>query len=160
MELVVAMAVFSSMIVAIGSIFTSAVGSQRKNIYSQEVLDNARFVLENIGRAIRQSSITTPNGTSVTLTITHPVKNVLTYELDGGSITEKSSLDSAPVALTSNKVVVDSLAFVVAGNSMSDGLQPRVTIAITIRSEDQRVGPSASINLQTTVTLRKLQIQQ
>ena len=160
MELLVAMAVFSSMIVAIGGIFTSVVGSQRKNIYNQEILDNARFVLENIGRAIRQSTITTPNGTSATLTITHPVKNVLTYELAGGSITEKSSLDSAPVALTSNKVAVDSLIFVVAGNSMSDGLQPRVTIAMTIRSEDQRAELSTSINLQTTVSPRKLQIQQ
>ena len=64
------------------------------------------------------------------------------------------------MALTSNKVAVDSLIFVVAGNSMSDGLQPRVTIAMTIRSEDQRAELSTSINLQTTVSPRKLQIQQ
>ncbi len=157
-ELLVAMAVFATVITVVVGIFTGVVGSQRRNIYNQEVLDNARFVLEEMARSIRQSTITNTDGSGSILTINHPTKNVVVFDLTNGAITEKSTLDTQKINLTSSGVVVDSLNFVVSGNGLSpDTNQPRVTITISIRSVDQKPDLSTNINLETTVTPRVLQ---
>ena len=154
-ELIVAVGVFAAVVVAVSTIFTSVVNSQRKNVNNEEVLDNARFVLENMARAIRQSMITVPavGGSASGITINHPIKGVIAYSLDNGHIKENT------VDLTSDSVFVDNLTFTVSGNSPSDGVQPRVTISISLRNKNQKPGTDTNINLQTTVTLRTLQIQ-
>ncbi|MEK7629114.1 MAG: prepilin-type N-terminal cleavage/methylation domain-containing protein [Patescibacteria group bacterium] len=148
-ELIVAMAVFSTVITIVSSIFVRTVGSQRKNINQQEVLENARYVLEIMGRAIRQSSIQTANGTSDSLDITHPVKNLITYQLDNGQIKETSG--GITDALTSPEVLVDGLSFIVQGNELST--KPRVTIVISLNNAQPSANAN-SIKLQTTITPR------
>lgn len=161
-ELVVAMGVFATVVTAVSSIFVSTVGSQRKNVNQQEVLENARYVLETISRSIRQSTITQPAGdaTQSTLQLSHPVKGIVVYQLDNNQI--KESLQGNPaVALSSTGVVITRLDFIVAGNSAppSDNNQPRVTIVISLRNTEVKAGTESLINLQTTATPRNLQIQ-
>ena len=170
-ELIVAVGVFAAVVVAVSTIFTSVVNSQRKNVNNEEILDNARFVLENMARAIRQSCvindqgiqskscIVSPDGSSSSLNVLHPTKGVVVYNLSNGHITEKSNTDSSAINLTSDSVAVDSLTFVVAGNNITDNIQPRITISISMRSVNQNPGTDTNINLQTTVTPRTLQIQ-
>lgn len=156
-ELIVAMAVFSTVIVVVSSIFVSVVGSQRKNINNQDVIDNARFVLESIGRSVRQSEVQSPNGTSSGLTLNHPTKNIITYSLNNGQIMEKSSSDANPVALSSSNVYVERLDFTVASVG-DDQKQPRVTVSISLRSTTQPANIDTTTNLQTTITPRNLEI--
>ena len=170
-ELIVAVGVFAAVVVAVSTIFTSVVNSQRKNVNNEEILDNARFVLENMARAIRQSCvindqgiqskscIVSPDGSSSSLNVLHATKGVVVYNLSNGHITEKSNTDSSAINLTSDSVAVDSLTFVVAGNNITDNIQPRITISISMRSVNQKPGTDTNINLQTTVTPRGLQIQ-
>ena len=150
MELLVAIAVFAGTIVAVSGIQTSAINSQRKNINNQDVIDNARFILETIGRSIRQSDITSSSSSSITLS--HPAKGALTYAYSNSQILENT------VNLNSSNVSIDSLNFFVQGSSLSDNLQPRVTISISLSSKNKKSGTASSINLQTTITPRNLQV--
>lgn len=152
-ELLVAMAVFSITVVLVTSIFVGVINSQRKNTNTQDILDNGRFILEAIARAVRQSDIGTLDGVSDTLTISHPVKGAVVYSLSGGQVMENG------VALSSSNVVVSRLDFIVAGNSLTDNTQPRVTISLALRDVNQKPSEQSTINLQTTLTPRNLQIQ-
>lgn len=160
-ELLVAVAVFSAMITVVTSIFISSVGSQRKNVGQQDVLDNARYVLENLGRSIRQSSVTVPasSGSGSHLEITHPTKGQITYDLLNNQIVETIAPGN-PIALSSSNVYISRLNFEVSGNSITDSIQPRVTISISLRNVGNQVDELSYINLQTTVSPRNLQINQ
>ena len=151
------MAVFAATITIASSIFVSSVGSQRKNINQQEVLDNARFVLETMGRAIRQSTVLTCPDQAVctadTISLNHPVKGPVTYQLSNGQILESST------ALSSAGVVVERLSFTILGNSLTDNNQPRVVISVSLKNSSPTPGVEDSIDLETTVTPRNLQIQ-
>lgn len=158
-ELLVAVAVFSSMIAVVSSIFVSAVGSQRKNIGQQDVLDNARYVLENMGRSIRQSSLTSQgNIDGPSLVIEHPTEGQITYEFLNNKIMETVGYGS-PVALSSDNVYVSRLNFKVSGNNANDKTQPRVTISISLRSTGNKPNEQSDIDLQTTITPRILQLE-
>lgn len=155
-ELIVAMAVFSTVVTIVSSIFVSTVGSQRKNVNQQEILENSRYVLEIMGRAIRQSTVQTPNTSSSgssSLIITHHVKGSVTYQLDNGQIKETSS--GITDALTSADVLVEKLSFIVQGKGAGDSTQPRVTIIISLSNVQPGVNAN-SIKLQTTITPRNL----
>ena len=164
-ELMVAIAVFATVVTVVSSIFVSSVGSQRKNINNQDVLDNARFVLEIMGRAIRQSCIVnaegvskqtciiSPDGTSQSLNIIHPTKGVVAYTLESNQIKENGK------SISSSNVLVQGLNFVVKGNGSGDNLQPKVTISISLKNSQGAPGTESTANLQTTVTPRNLQIQ-
>lgn len=156
-ELVVAIAVFAAVITVVSSIFVSSVGSQRKNVNNQDVLDNARYVLETMGRAIRQSVIVTGNGTGSTLTVNHPTKGVITYVLDNNQI--KESIGGNAVALSSSNVSIQNLTFVVQGNGSTDNTQPKITISVSLKNSQGAPGAESTANLQTTITPRNLQIQ-
>lgn len=157
-ELLVSIAVFSTMVAVVASIFLSTVGSQRKNIGQQDVLDNARYVLENLGRSIRQSSILYPSGSGETssITINHPDLGVVTYDLIDNQIVEVIG-SGGPVALSSSNVYVSSLNFNVYGNNSGDNRQPIVTISISLRSLNNRQDENSDINIQTSITPRLLQ---
>ncbi|MDP3800011.1 MAG: prepilin-type N-terminal cleavage/methylation domain-containing protein [bacterium] len=157
-ELIVAMAVFSTVVTIVSSIFVSTMGSQRKNVNQQEVLENARYVLEIMARSIRQSTVQTTDGTSSVLAINHPVKGLITYQLDSDQIKESTGVNPA-LALSSSEVIIDKLSFIVQGNSLSDNAQPRVVIVVSLRNTEVGANIASSINLQTTVTPRNLQIQ-
>ena len=152
-ELIVAMAVFSTVVTIVSSIFVSTVGSQRKNVNQQEVLENARYVLENIARSIRQSTVQTTDGTSSVLAVNHPVKGLTTYQLDNKQIEENG------LTLSSSEVFVEKLDFIVDGMSGSDFEQPRVTILLSIKNTEAGVGAGSLINIQTTITPRNLNTQ-
>lgn len=161
-ELLVAMAVFSTVVVIVSSIFVSVTGSQRKNVNNQEVIDNARFVLESIGRSVRQGDIVTPAGDGLSscasanpcLKISHPIKGDVNYSLSNGQVLENG------VDLSSSNVFVDKFDFTVLGRPTDDQIQPRVVISLSLRSRNQPTGGDSTINLQTTITPRNLQIQQ
>ena len=157
-ELLVAVAVFSTMVTVVSTIFISSVGSQRKNVGQQDVLDNARYILESMGRTIRQSSIITGDGSGQTLTLSHPTKGTIIYDLNNNQIIESLNPGSA-LALSSSNVYVSRLNFGVSGNGSIDNTQPRVTISISLRNVGNQEDEQSYINLQTTITPRNLQSQ-
>ncbi len=149
MELLVAVAIFVIVITIATDVYISTVGSQRKSFGLQDVLDSSRFSLESIARAVRQSSIVSVSPDS--LEINHPEKGLITYELSSGKIIENGS------ALTSRNVVVEKLSFTGYGLLGDDEEQPRVNIVMKIRSSNQRPSEVSILNIQTTITPRKIQ---
>ncbi|MBI2465870.1 MAG: prepilin-type N-terminal cleavage/methylation domain-containing protein [Candidatus Sungbacteria bacterium] len=156
-ELIVAVAIFAAVITIASSIFVSSIGSQRENINQQEVLDNARFVLEIMGRAIRQSTVLTcpdqASCTSNSISLNHPVKGAVTYQLTNGRISENGS------TLISGGVLATRLDFTILGNGLSDNTQPRVVVVMSLKNFNPRADTQNFIDLQTTITPRNLQIQ-
>ncbi len=148
-EMLVAIGIFVLVITLVSTIYVGAIGNQRRAFGLQDVLESSRFTLEAMARAIRQSNITT--ATQTLLTLNHPSKGAVTYSLAGGRLYEGSN------PITSQDVTVEDLRFLVSGLGAGDGLQPRVTIVMRVRSNATRAAEQKFVNVQTTVTPRNLE---
>lgn len=78
LELVVTLGIFVMLVGSLIGIFLMALANERRALATQQVLDNTRYTIELMARAIRQAdtskSITTTScGTSPCLEFTHPV---------------------------------------------------------------------------------------
>lgn len=155
-ELLIAVAIFIIVISVIFSLFLSALKGQRKAIASQNVQDNARFLLSFIAKEIRMSEIMgNPTNPVSMLTIKRPDGNIIVYEFDyirGNILRKDSSGYSAP--LNSEEVSIIG-RFYVTGIGSDDGQQPRVTIIMKVETDDS---DRAEINTQTTISLRNLEL--
>lgn len=149
-EMLVATGIFVLVITLVSTIFVSTIGNQRRAFGLQDVLDSSRFALEAVARSIRQSDITSASQTS--LTLAHPTKGAVTYSLSAGRLYEGNQ----PV--TSQDVTVEDLRFLVSGLGAGDGLQPRVTIILRVRSNATKASEQKFVSIQTTVTPRNLEL--
>lgn|SRR3989344_4487552 len=149
-ELMVALGAFVILITAVTSIYLTAIEQQRRAFGRQNVLDNSRFVLEKMSRAVRESEIVSVGGSS--LEINHPTEGNITYTLDDGRLEENGT------AITGGKVEVEGLSFIPTGLGSGDAVQERVTILLSIRSITEKSSEEARINVQTTVTVRNLDL--
>lgn len=153
-DLLISIAIFASIMAIIVSIFVTVIGAQKRAHAQQDVIDSARFALESMSRAIRQSTIVSANPSR--LEIDHPIKGNIVYDHTGvgGLLRENGE------KMTSDDVRIAKFTIIDNGLATNDGLQPRVTIVLGLRSqipaaqEDRGV-----IYLQTTVTPRKLQTE-
>ena len=181
LELVVTLGIFVMLVGSLTSAFLLALANERRALATQQVLDNTRYTLELMARAIRQanppSSISTTScGASPCLKFTHPLMREVTYNFQTSAIiqTTKGCSDDATnwcttpgecnpggggsktcevqaVILTAPNVDVRNLSFILTGDDSSDGQQPRVTIGMTIGA-NPNLYPSTDI--QTTVAIR------
>jgi len=150
-EMLFATGLFALVITLVVTVYVTSVSNQRKAFGLQDVLDNSRYVLETMARAIRQSNINSVSSTQ--LDLDHPSKGSLSYYLNGTKIMEDTDVLTGP-----GQVVVEDLQFIGQGIASGDGQQPRVTIIMRVRSDETKTSEQTFINLQTTVTSRNLQI--
>lgn len=147
-EIIVSISIFlMAVLVAVGML-NQVLRAQRKVFATRELIDNARFVQESIARAIRMSKISTASVDGNTITMTHPTKGIVTYALASGRVRENGT------PITSSKINVTNFWFDLEGVGTADELQPRVTIII----QAQDTNNQSSINLQTTMSQRELDI--
>lgn len=82
----------------------------------------------------------------------------------GTQIFEQTSSDStaanfgAQVALTSNNLQVTVLGFYISGAGQDDNIQPRATFTMELKGTAQQVGSQPAVNIQTTVSQRKIDV--
>lgn len=168
-EMLVSTFVFSIMIGTIAGLFISGVQGQRSILAQQKVIDEASYIMEYMSRALRMGEKNgnsfcggsgdnySPSGDSMTF------RNVLeedssgdpecqTFSLSGGKLMRQ--VDGIDVALTSDKIEVVDLNFVVSGDIL--GEQPMVTISMQVKGVGARPEQQKIINLQTTVSQRNL----
>ncbi|MEK7537241.1 MAG: prepilin-type N-terminal cleavage/methylation domain-containing protein [Patescibacteria group bacterium] len=158
-ELIVAVFIFSVlMVIAVGS-FVSALSLQRRALNIKKVEENSRFILELMAREIRVANPinTTDNGcpgsgTSI-LTFQHPVNGLIEYSLSGNQVHRK--VDGADSIISNPDIEVSRLTFCVSGNAVSDDRQPRVTIILSLKTGGA-AAEKANIDLQTTASQRVL----
>ena len=147
-ELLIAVAIFSIVILGAVDIFIKSIESQRELFVESEVGNNARYAMEVMAKEIRMAENTsTVNGSYNTLTITNSKGIDIVYSLDGTRIKRKiGGINNTWI--TSDKIKVTNLNFFVNNWDLSAGPQPRITISMIVKSGD------SEINLQTTLSLR------
>jgi prepilin-type N-terminal cleavage/methylation domain-containing protein len=171
-ELIVAIGVFSIvMVIATGSLL-SVITANRKAQSFKSVLNNLSFAVESMSRSMRVGSVYHCGDVSTYSTerncgsgdsfmafeasngdVGDPNDQII-YRLNGGRIQRSTNSGGDYSWVTAIDVVIDDLKFVVRGTG-SNPSQPSVTISITGHMEiDQRT--RTDFNLETYVSQRLL----
>ena len=176
-ELIVAVSVFTMvMVLSTGSILTM-LDSNRKSQNLRSVMDNLNQTLESMTRTIRFGenyhcgsigTLTRPRDCSSgdpTLVVRDSGGNLVSYTLTGGQI-RRSVNGGTSLPMTSSDVVIQSLMFRVVGSypytdplgGTTDLMQPRVIITVG-GYVGGKVSVRSSFSLETTISQRKLDFQ-
>ena len=167
-ELLVAMTIFLIVIGTTTGIFISALRGQRKALITQEILNQTSYSFEYMGRAIRmaQKEVSAPvclsqNGLNYELTRGGKGIKFRNYGgicqeffLEGGQLKQLKS--GAVENLTSDNFEITFLNLNLLGASELDDFQPRVTIALTIKSKGQKPEEKTEMKIQTTISQRNI----
>lgn len=166
-ELLVAVMIFSIAIAGILGVFNYTVKSQSKVLDSQEVLDQASYVMEYMSRSVRMAKkdeagacITAgknyddPSGNSSSIKFWSYNEQCQKFYLDGDRLKEEKG--GIVNFLTSSNLNVNSIKFNIAGDG-TDNEQPKVTVFLDIEKAGAISG-DAGIKIQTTVSQRNLDI--
>jgi len=169
-EMLAAVAIFAITIGAISGLFISAIRTQRRILATQELLDQTSYVLEYMGRALRMAKKDTSlvclstaknyeNGTNWIRFLKFESAtgtDVCYYFYLSGNRIYESKGGAAGISLTSEKLTVNFLKFVVSGDDLpTDTLQPRVTIFLEIFGKGA-TGEQPKIQIQTSISQRPL----
>lgn len=159
-ELLVSVSLFAVFVTISTGLFLMSIQGERKIFSFQSVQDNSRYVMEYMAREIRMGKNYLVSGTS-TLTFTNQKSETVIYCIVNNVI--KRAVNTSPCSSTgsnltsSEVVVVNSLEFLMSGGSAGDYKQPRITIIIKARSAGTTPSVESTLNLQTTVSARKLE---
>jgi len=163
-EMLVVLLIFSLVIGILMSIFVSFIKAQRYILASQQIMDQASYVVEYMGRAIRMAK-KDENGDCIDsnknylLTPDNHLKfknykgDCEEFYLENEKIYQEKG-DQGKIQLTSSKFKVTKLKFIVMGDNPGDTYQPRVTILLEMEAKD--IKPVPKIKIQTTVSQRDL----
>jgi prepilin-type N-terminal cleavage/methylation domain-containing protein len=168
-EVLVSLSIFSLvMLIATGSIFT--IVDANKKIHSlKSVMTNLNFALESISREIRVGNgFVCPStggdclsgGTGFRFISNRDLDSVggndpVEYTFSNGRIyKQRFGVDTSPVPVTAEEVVITYMRFYVIGSSAGDLKQPRVVMTI---SGDVGTGKNKStFNIQTAISQRSI----
>ena len=177
-ETLVSIVLFGFISVILVNIFVSSIKSQTRILQNQELMEQSSYSLEYMGKLLRMAKKDESGDCTGTVGANYGVGidsiTFLAYDskeeeyrcrqflLESEAIKEKRSSDEtaanlgSALAITSSKVRVAGVTFGVTGDSGSDTIQPKVTIAINMES-DISVNPP-KIFIQTSVSQRQLEI--
>lgn len=182
-ETLVSLFIFGMMSVALVNIFVSALNTQTRILQNQDLMNQASYSLEYMGKLIRmaerdETGACAPTGESYGVGGSYPANSItfLAYDtkaagyrciqflLEGNAIKEKRSTTASKdnfqtaQAITSASVylITDGLYFFVNGDVVGDQRQPMVTILINMRYNALPAPPY--LTMQTTISQRKLDI--
>lgn len=169
-ELIVAVGLFTFVVIYAIGITISVTRAERKSSDIQAVQDNIRFSLELMTKEMRTGSefnlstnCVAVLGQEITFRSTDAATPYRTYYLQNGIIKRIKEV-SLPVGcssaqnLTADEVVVDALAFNLHNASIlqateCDG-QPTMVINMRLHSSEVLYGAATAMNLQTTIVQR------
>jgi len=162
-EILVVVLIFSIIMGAVTSIFASALKLQRYNLSNQQLLSQTSYVMEYMSRAIRMARKDTMmsciDGSNYYQENTSSIE-FLTYHnecwkfyLEGTRL--KVDKDGQSYYLISDDFIVNSFTIDVIGD-VADNDQPKVEICLEI--EGDVLGDNPKIQIQTTVSQRRLDI--
>lgn len=169
-EVLVAAAIFGTLMVAVTGLFVSALRVERNILASKKVLGQISYATEYMTRALRMAEkdktgscvqdVPVGSGNYSNYEITangikfiNALQNSECHEflLEGGQI--KMQTPAGKLALTSTGITVDFLEFELSGETQSDNLQPFVTIYIEAHTKE-----SPALEVQTSVSQRNLDV--
>lgn len=152
-ELVVAVSIFSLVVVMVVGIFVLAIATQRHITALRNVDDNIRFTIELMAREIKTGK---NFGSSASLiSFINARGESVIYRLNANAIEKSTDGGTNYSNVTSPEVTINYLNFYLMGQAVGDGLEPRITI--TIGATSQVGNRSANLKVQTTISQRSLQ---
>jgi prepilin-type N-terminal cleavage/methylation domain-containing protein len=158
-EILIASTIFVLLISIVTGIFLGVVAAQRKTVAVRTLQDSIRYAIEAMSRDVRTGYDFSlfQNELRFTSTIGGGIQQV-SYRLNG-SVLEKGISDGMGgytfSALTPGNLTIDYLNFYLAGESLGDQRQPRITV--TLGATAGQGVQETKINVQTTLSQRELQ---
>lgn len=153
-EVLMTSLVFSIIAITVSAIFVQIISLERRALAVQKIQDNALLVLEEMSRDIRVSRISDQESTDCTassVTMTHPIKGTIVYQVSSGII-QRSTGGGGYVDVSGTNVDFSRMNFCIFGSLANDNQSPQITIVTSVKN---RTGKEImQINLQTTVTSR------
>jgi len=163
-ELMVAIGIFSIVVAMTSAMFVTSLRGQEKAYTSQNVSDSARYAMEMMSREIRMGtgfSSGAADSIQFTSTMPHRDGQTVKFWLDAGSGLimfddnigdDGTSPDpTPPAAITSPSVRVTALSFLLDSVDYE-----RITIVMRIESVGTKEDVKTTMDLQTTVSPRRL----
>jgi len=147
-ELLVGLTIFSLTITAATGLFITAFRNQRKSIAIQNVQDNGRYLLGFLSKEIRMGKITSSDGETFNLSISHPVNGDISYSFSNNHIMRNGEIIDSDEVNVSGRFFIDGRG--------ADIEQPQVAIALEVETTGQKIEEHAKMNLQTTLSQREL----
>ena len=129
-EVLVTSLIFSIMAMAVSAIFIQIVSLERRGFAVQKIQDNALLVLEEMSRDMRVSRISdqeSPSCAATAITLIHPLKGTVVYQVSGGII-QRSVNGGNYVDVSSSDVNFTRMNFCISGSLADDNRSPRVSI--------------------------------
>lgn len=168
-EMMISVALFSILMVAVLGIFNYSVKAHEKILNSQEILNQTSYAMEYMSRSLRMAQKDIA-GTdclgdvaNAGKTYINPVANSIKFinyggdcqefYLDGNILKEKIGVDGVP--LISSEFIVNSINFEISGDG-DDNLQPRITIFLDIETNTADPDKHTQLKIQTSVSQRNL----
>ena len=154
----VSLGIFSvAMLLVVGG-FIRSLRTERQSSAFTYVNNNMSIVIEQMAREIRTGFNFCINGNSCpsssVLSFVNSSGNTITYCLENGAVNRIIGSNCIPgQEITSSKVSIDYLTFIISGNQDDDGYPPRVTVLIGAKPKDQS-SSMYNVNFQTTVSSR------
>jgi len=155
-ELLVAMTLFLVLMAVAAGSFVKTMRTQRAIVALMAVNDNASLTIEQIAREMRTGYHF--SRISAGIQFVNAYNMVVSYRLKDGVIergTTNPSLLTTYEKVTADNIKVTNFHFELFGENYGDGLQPRITIAMSVSSANDFLG-GISTNIQTTVSSRIL----
>ena len=175
LEMVIALGLFSLVIVAFVGITLSLLNAQRKAANVQVVQENARFIMELLtkemrpGRNFTASTTCAPAGKEIRFTTTDPLAPNRTYFFSSNRLMRLNAFAFAfsqcanAVELSGEDLFVENIDFFLRGEKaesshpflrFSNDGQPTITINMRVSGRKPPHGSQTILNLQTTVVVR------
>jgi len=164
-EMIVAVSIFTVVMVSGVGALISMIDANRKAQSLRTVMDNLNFALENITRSMRVGSdyhcgefgdLSAPldcDGGGSSIAFTNSNGNRVIFRFIGNRIEKSEDLGESYISITAPEIVIDELRFFVKGTAENDGLQPKVLVIVRGTAGDtEKV--STTFNLQTFVSQR------
>ena len=134
METLIYVAIFGTVASALMGIVWNITKIHSHQLAANEVDSNLRYVLNLINEKVREASlIDSATGSTLVLTMTAAAKNPTTFSLSGGVLYIQEG-SGAQVAVTSNRVNVDSLTFDKISMAGAKG-GARINISLSYKAE-------------------------
>ncbi len=159
-ELIVSVGIFSIVATfAIGTLLTLT-NAQRKAAALQSAFDNVRFAIESMSKDMRTGTnyacVPANDYPCTHFSYTNTSGQLVEYQISGNQI--QKNIESAGFQdVTDRSIYIQQLDFYLKNAALGDQLQPTVTIVVHGVAGRSRAGVESQIQLQSTVTPRKLQ---
>lgn len=161
-EFITAISIFIIALTIVTGVFFSIFQVSRRSTATQNVLDEARFILEVMAKEIRTGNTFSQIGGVIQFTdakgnLINYRQNTANYTIEKCEIIPPATCAETDfAAITSSQIKINNLSFILSGQMPSDGLQPRITISMTVSSKGDKAESITDITLQTTVSQRDL----